>query len=161
MLARQRKRRSSSCFTSTTPSMKHGNSSNCVHWLYAVRTGTLTSIDFSIRDAMSVSSAYFFFLRLDAARRDGLGGTFAPLSRASDRPMAMACLRLFTVRPLRPLFSVPRLRRRIADSTVFCAFLPYFRGMDSPPRAPRSDSRAGVALPVDLVVSLRQQVPCP
>src|SRR5262245_43060156 len=74
---------------------------------------------------------YFFFLRLDAARRDGFGGTFAPFSRASDRPMAMACLRLFTVRPLRPLLSVPRLRRRIADSTVFCAFFPYFRGMDS------------------------------
>src|SRR5687767_13353328 len=25
--------------------MKRGNSSNCVHWLYAVRTGTATSID--------------------------------------------------------------------------------------------------------------------
>ena len=54
-----------------------------------------------------------------------LRGTLAPFSRASLSPMAMACLRLFTVRP-DPLFSVPRLRRRIADSTVFDAFFPYF-----------------------------------
>jgi len=42
-------------------------------------------------------------------------GTFWPFSRASLSPMAIACLRLFTVRPERPLFSVPFLRRRIAD----------------------------------------------
>src|SRR5687768_13475195 len=29
------------------PSIKRGNSSNCVHWLYATRRGTLTSIAFS------------------------------------------------------------------------------------------------------------------
>src|ERR671919_1320703 len=28
--------------------MNRGNSSNCVHWLYAARTGTSTSMDFSI-----------------------------------------------------------------------------------------------------------------
>jgi hypothetical protein len=39
--------------------------------------------------------------------------------------MAIACLRLVTLRP-DPLFSVPRLRRRIADFTVFDAPLPYF-----------------------------------
>lgn len=32
-------------------------------------------------------------------------GTFAPFFRASDSPIAIACLRLFTVFPLRPLFS--------------------------------------------------------
>jgi hypothetical protein len=53
-------------------------------------------------------------------------GTFAPFSRASDKPIAIACLRLFTVRPELPLLRVPRFRRRIADSTVFEAFLPYF-----------------------------------
>jgi hypothetical protein len=42
-------------------------------------------------------------------------GTFSPFSRASLRPMAIACLRLFTVRPERPLLSDPLLRRRIAD----------------------------------------------
>ena len=35
-------------------------------------------------------------------------GTFAPLSRASDKPIAIACLRLVTVLPLRPDFSLPR-----------------------------------------------------
>lgn len=52
-------------------------------------------------------------------------GTLAPFSRASLSPMAMACFRLVTFRP-EPLLSVPRLRRRIADFTVFDAALPYF-----------------------------------
>ncbi len=33
------------------------------------------------------------------------GGTLSPARLASERPMAMACFRLLTVRPLRPLFS--------------------------------------------------------
>jgi hypothetical protein len=49
----------------------------------------------------------------------------APFSLASLKPMAIACLRLLTVRP-EPLLSVPRLRRRIADFTRFDAPLPYF-----------------------------------
>jgi hypothetical protein len=52
-------------------------------------------------------------------------GTFAPFSRASLSPMAIACLRLLTFRP-DPLFSVPFFLRRIADSTFFDADLPYF-----------------------------------
>jgi hypothetical protein len=52
-------------------------------------------------------------------------GTFAPFSRASLRPIAIACFRLFT-RPPDPLFSVPFFRRCIADSTRFDAALPYF-----------------------------------
>jgi hypothetical protein len=51
----------------------------------------------------------------------------APFFRASDKPMAIACLRLLTVLPLRPDLSVPFLRRRIALSTRFDAALPYFR----------------------------------
>jgi len=67
-----------------------------------------------------------------------LRGTLAPFFRASDKPMAMACFRLFTLPPLPPLpdLRVPFLRRRIALSTRFCAALPYFR----PPR----DLRAGI-----------------
>ena len=42
----------------------------------------------------------------------------------------MACLRLVTRFPDLPLRSVPRLRLRIALSTMSDAFLPYFR----PPR---------------------------
>src|SRR5262249_53446041 len=56
-----------------------------------------------------------------------LRGTLAPFSRASLRPMAIACLRLVTFRPDLPDFSVPRLRRRIALSTVDDAFFEYFR----------------------------------
>src|SRR6185312_5195409 len=47
-------------------------------------------------------------------------GTLAPFSRASLRPMAMACLRLVTFLP-EPLRSVPRLRSCIAFFTFFCA----------------------------------------
>jgi len=56
-----------------------------------------------------------------------LRGTFAPFFRASDKPIAIACLRLFTVRPLLPDLSVPFFRLRIALSTRFEAALPYFR----------------------------------
>jgi hypothetical protein len=34
-------------------------------------------------------------------------GTLAPAARASDNPIAIACLRLVTLRPERPLFNVP------------------------------------------------------
>ena len=53
------------------------------------------------------------------------GGTFAPLSRASDNPIAIACLRLFTVLPLRPDFSFPRFISCIDFSTFFCAPFEY------------------------------------
>jgi hypothetical protein len=56
--------------------------------------------------------------------RDDFRGTLAPLSRASLRPIAIACLRLVTRRP-EPLFNVPFFRRRIADSTFLDADLPY------------------------------------
>jgi hypothetical protein len=59
-------------------------------------------------------------------------GTLAPFFRASERPMAMACLRLFTLPPLppRPERKVPRFRRRIALSTVLLAPLLYLRRDD-------------------------------
>jgi hypothetical protein len=53
-------------------------------------------------------------------------GTLAPSRRASDSPMAMACLRLVTLRPEPPLFRVPALRFFIARSTSADAFLEYF-----------------------------------
>src|SRR5262249_29984434 len=55
--------------------------------------------------------------------------TFLPFSRASDRPIAIACLRLVTFRPLRPLRNVPFLRLRIARSTSFDALREYLRAM--------------------------------
>lgn len=39
---------------------------------------------------------------------DFLRGTFSPASLASDNPIAIACLRLVTFLPLRPLFNWPR-----------------------------------------------------
>ena len=62
------------------------------------------------------SARSYFFLR----------GTLAPFARASERPMAIACFRDFTFRPL-PLLSVPRFLRRIALATRFDAAFPYFR----------------------------------
>jgi hypothetical protein len=52
-------------------------------------------------------------------------GTFAPLRRASESPIAIACFRLLTLRPERPLFSVPALRFFIARSTLADAFFEY------------------------------------
>src|SRR5206468_10635965 len=53
------------------------------------------------------------------------GGTFAPCFRALDSPMAMACFRLFTFLPERPLFSLPRLNSCIALLTCFLEPRPY------------------------------------
>ena len=69
-----------------------------------------------------------FFVDFFAAFFDrfGFGGTFPPARRASDRPIAIACLRLVTFLPERPLRSLPCLRSSIALLTFACAFLPYF-----------------------------------
>jgi hypothetical protein len=56
-------------------------------------------------------------------------GTFCPAARASDSPIAIACLRLLTVLPDRPLFKVPALRFFIARPTLAAAFFEYFRAM--------------------------------
>jgi hypothetical protein len=68
--------------------------------------------------------------------RPPAGGTRAPFSRASESPIAIACLRLVTVRPFPPprlpLFSVPALRRLIALSTVLLAPRLYLRPPDRP-----------------------------
>src|SRR5690242_2801566 len=64
-----------------------------------------------------------------------LRGTFEPFLRASDRPMAMACLRLFTFPPF-PRFperNVPRLRRRMALATDLRAREPYRGICNHPP----------------------------
>jgi hypothetical protein len=57
--------------------------------------------------------------------REG-GGTFAPLFLASDKPMAMACLGLVTLRPLRPERSSPFFIAFISRSTDFEAPGLYF-----------------------------------
>src|ERR1700712_1766486 len=56
-------------------------------------------------------------------------GTFLPSARASDSPIAIACLRLVTFFFERPLFNVPALRFFITLSTSADAFFEYFRAM--------------------------------
>src|SRR5262249_17777764 len=58
-------------------------------------------------------------------------GTLAPAFRASDKPMAIACLRLLTFLPDRPLFKVPRFLSCIALLTLLAAFFPYLAMDDS------------------------------
>src|SRR3954467_5081743 len=70
----------------------------------------------------------FFFLELFFFE-PFFGGTFLPSARASERPIAIACLRLLTFLPERPLFKVPALRFFIARPTLADAFLEYFRAM--------------------------------
>ena len=55
-----------------------------------------------------------------------LRGTFAPLARASESPIAIACSRLFTRPqcPALPRFSVPDFRRFIALFTLLPAARP-------------------------------------
>jgi hypothetical protein len=72
---------------------------------------------FVFRLVLRLLPAVFFF------------GTFLPLRRASDSPIAIACLRLFTFLPLRPLLRVPFLRFRIARLTSDEALFEYFRAM--------------------------------
>jgi len=56
---------------------------------------------------------------------DFFAGTLPPALRASDNPIAIACLRLVTFLPDRPLRNVPVLRSCIAFFTFDCALLPY------------------------------------
>ena len=53
-------------------------------------------------------------------------GTFFPFLRALDSPIAIACLRLFTLPPL-PLLAVPRLYRCISFLTSVPELREYLR----------------------------------
>src|SRR5258705_3522153 len=75
--------------------------------------------------AVQLAAQRFFDAFRPPVRDPLFFGTFAPASLASDRPIAIACLRLVTRLPERPLFKVPLLRSRIARSTFCPAFLPY------------------------------------
>jgi len=66
----------------------------------------------------------------------------APVRRASDRPIAIACLRLLTVRPERPLLSVPRFISRITRPTFLLLERLYRRAMQLPPGCQKADGEA-------------------
>jgi hypothetical protein len=57
------------------------------------------------------------FFEVDFFDEDFFDGTFPPARRASDKPMAMACLRLVTFLPVDPDLSVPFFRSCITFST--------------------------------------------
>ena len=81
---------------------------------------------FATRFAFGPHHSDYFFLR----DRDDFRGTLAPFFRASFRPMAIACFRLFTRRP-DPLLSVPFFFRCSADLTRLPDDLPYLAmGLD-------------------------------
>jgi hypothetical protein len=86
--------------------------------LFDLRAAFLVPLDLR---AVLLAALFFF------------AGTFPPAFRASDRPIAIACLRLLTVLPERPLFNVPRLRSCIAFSTLLDAFFPYLAIFTSVP----------------------------
>jgi hypothetical protein len=67
----------------------------------------------------------FFELRVERFFDPAFFGTFAPRLRASESPIAIACFRLLTFLPDRPLFSLPRLYSCIALFTLRCDVLPY------------------------------------
>ena len=66
------------------------------------------------------------FLDLDLREDDLRRGTLPPARRACARPIAIACSRLSTFFPERPLRSVPRFRSCIAFFTFCDALRPYF-----------------------------------
>jgi hypothetical protein len=72
------------------------------------------------------------YAAFDLEELDFFEGTFCPFLRASESPMAIACLRLFTFPPFPPLpeRSVPLFLRRIALATVLLAPLLYRRLLD-------------------------------
>lgn len=94
-------------------------------------TGRCYREDFRLDDFRREDFLLVDFLRDDLRPEDFLG-TLAPFFRASERPIAIACLRLLTRPPLppRPDFSVPFFFRRIADSTLLLAAFPYLRPLD-------------------------------
>ena len=81
------------------------------------------------RDARFFAGRRALFFAPPVRRAPFFAGTFAPFSRASDKPIAIACARLLTRPPRPPLLrrSVPFFRRRIALSTLLLAALPYRR----------------------------------
>lgn len=73
-----------------------------------------------------------FFEEDDFFDDDLRAGVLSPSARASEIPMAMACLRLVTFRPDPPLFNFPSPYSCITFEIFFWAFEPYFVAMTSP-----------------------------
>jgi hypothetical protein len=88
------------------------------------------------------NSAINFRDQRDAcAAADFFFGTFLPARRASDKPIAMACFRLLTLLPERPLFNVPRSNSCIDFPTFLDAASLYFFSMTSHASADDQDQQ--------------------
>lgn len=86
-----------------------------------------TGVDFLLLDlGAAFFPALLAALLLPPEDFDFFAGTFAPLSRASDKPIAIACLREVTFFPLRPLLSFPSFISCMASFTFLPAPLEYF-----------------------------------
>ena len=116
--------------------------------------GDFCAADFLVDDFFAGFLADFFAVFFpDFFAADFLGGTFAPARRASDSPIAIACLRLFTFLPERPLSNLPVFRSCITFLTFDCAFFPYF-GMLFSYRWP---GRAGIGTPPVCVLQCKRR----
>jgi hypothetical protein len=69
-------------------------------------------------DAEDFVRELLVFVERGRELRLGGGGVFAPLFRASDKPIAIACLGFFILRPLLPDLSVPRFILCMVRSTL-------------------------------------------
>jgi hypothetical protein len=87
--------------------------------------------DFFLEDFFADDFVFGDFLFEDFFDDFFLGGTLLPSRRASESPMAIACLRLLTFLPDLPLFNVPALRSRIARATFADALREYLRAMNA------------------------------
>jgi hypothetical protein len=72
-------------------------------------------------------------------------GTFFPARRASDSPMAIACLRDFTFLPERPLRRVPAFRSCMALATFALLALLYLRAIDTSCKSALSKHTASIS----------------
>ncbi len=70
--------------------------------------------------------ALFFFFGALFFLAAAFFGTLAPSFLASDKPMAIACLRWVTYLPLRPLFSFPSFISSMTFFTLAWLFGEYF-----------------------------------
>jgi hypothetical protein len=95
--------------------------------------------DFFVEDFFAEDLLAADFFAEDRLADDFLAGTLPPARRASDNPIAIACLRLVTFLPVLPLRSVPSFLSCITFSTFSDAFLPYFA--IGPPRVRAAEAR--------------------
>ena len=105
-----------------TDAIFHGLTRTAAFAVLALLSGVIIALIVGAAPALS-TFGFSFFIDESWNPVTERFGALAPLRRASDNPMAIACLRLFTFLPL-PLFRVPRLCSDMTLCTLRC--LPAF-----------------------------------